>query len=199
MPSLAMILLPAAVHPGSNGYLQNQEQPEAPVRFSEIVDRAFAFPSGTPAEYKRVASRIVIRFLPSSGQTEWQLVFVKGLNGSLRVFRYSVSPGSSSIVNQYNKNLKLNPKMTLREILESIHVEKNELQVTAKITSAVEDLYHVSLPTNMSTEVCLDGATYEFWIQTPSNEIHASLSSCAYGKGTGSSPLFLWVKNIEAE
>ena len=45
----------------------------------------------------------------------------------------------------------------------------------------------------------MDGMVYELWVQTPSNEIHTSLSDCADGEKTDSEPLIRWIKAMRAE
>ena len=64
------------------------------VLYSEVVDKAFQFSKGIPAEFQAFYSRIVIRYLPSFGSTEWQIVALKEGSGTYRVIRYGIKPGT---------------------------------------------------------------------------------------------------------
>jgi hypothetical protein len=166
--------------------------------YSEVIDRAFQFSSGIPSEFKGVERRIVLRYIPSFGAPESQTVILKGPTGKLRIIQYRLKPGAKPISEQYNEALRENPRSSVEDILRNVIVQRSERPETRLITELFKELDDLSVPTNLSPDLCVDGTVLEIWIQTPSNEIRASFSDCAYGKRTVSTPVIKWMKAIRA-
>ena len=192
-PQPLMTVSPATALSPSPGQSQNA------VKYSEVVDHAFRFSEGIPAEFKGLEARIVIRDLPSSSQPESQIVILKQLDGTVRVILYNLKPGSLSLAEHYNQARKQDPSITPERLLKAVQIEKTEHSAKASIVRLVKRLFSISIPTNLSSDLCMDGTTYELWVQTPSNEIHASLSNCAYGKNNETSPIIRWIKAVESQ
>ncbi len=189
------IALPAPVEGLALRFGQNQ----IPVRYSEVIDRVFQFSEGIPAELRGIEARIVIRYLPGPSRPESQVVLLKGNDGTVRVIHYNLKHGTRPIIDQYNQALEQKPSTTAEEILERVSVERVERKGEESIVRLVRELFSISISTKFNSDVCTDGMTYELWVQTPSNEIHASLSDCAYGKNTDSAPIIRWIRAIGAE
>lgn len=142
--------------------------------------------------------RIVVRFLPSAGP-ESQVVFLKSENRAIRVTEYRIRQGMQPISVEYNEVLHKNPKANIEEILNRTSVAKTEHLAGETTTHLIAELFRVSIPTNVSPSLCMDGMSYGLWVQTPSNEIHALLSDCAYGENTASTPIIHWIRTVQSE
>jgi len=169
-----------------------------PLTYSEVVSRAFQFSSGVPAEFKDVEYRIVVRFLPSSGSPESQVVFLRDRDGKIQTIQYRLKPGTRSLMDEYNEILQANPNATAEDVLSRVAVERLKQTDAESPGPLVGELFQMTIPTKLSSRLCTDGTTYEFWVQTPSNQIHASLSDCAFGENTDSTSIIRWIRTVEA-
>ncbi len=168
------------------------------IEYAQVVERAFQFSQRIPAEFREMQYRIVVRFLPSSGP-ESQVVLLGRSDRPIRLIEYRIRKGLPPISQEYNEVLHRNPKASIEEILNRTSVDRTEELAEESTTRLVAEFFRVSIPTKVSPSLCMDGATYELWVQTPSNEIHASLSDCAYGENTASTPIIQWVKAMQSE
>lgn len=175
------------------GRTQDKSQITTQPQYSEVVERAFRFSQGIPAEFKGIEYKIVVRYLPSSNWPESQLVFLADSNHEIRVVEYRLKQGTRPISETYDETLRQNPHATIDDILKRISIEKLERVGGDSARRQVDQLFALSIPTNLSRDLCMDGTTYELWVQTPSNKIHASLSDCSYGQ-TASIPIMQWLK-----
>ena len=178
-----------------------QAENQAPVqsKYSQVVGRVFQFSAGIPAEFSDVESRIVLRFLPSFDLPESQVVVLKKANGTIRVIQHRLRQGTRPISEQCNEILDRNPEASVDDILRQIAVEKVERLASDSTVRLMDEFSHLSIPAKLSPALTMDGTTYELWIQTPSNEIHAVFSDGAYGERTNSVPIIRWVKAVQAE
>jgi len=182
---------------------QQARNSASPVRYEEVVDQAFQFSRGLPSELAEADYRVVLRILPSSGLESQLAIYDRKARGAekraTRVIHYKLKQGSPSISEAYRKALQKNAVSTADEVLSGISVDQRDERVTDAKTLVLDRLFTLSIPTKLSPSECMDGTTYELWVQTPSNQIHASLSDCAYGERTGSTPLFQWINAMHAE
>jgi hypothetical protein len=165
--------------------------------YTEVMDRAFRFSEGLPAELDGIQYRIVVRVMPSSGMLESQTIFLRLASGTTQIIEYKLKDGSRSVMDEYNEFFRKNRKAGISDILARVTVEKTQKAGSREIGQLVDNLLQLSLPIKLSTNICLDGITYEIWIQTPSNSIHASLSNCAFGENTASEPIFRWINELQ--
>ena len=167
------------------------------VTYSDVLERAFQFSRGLPAEFAEADHRVVLRILPSAG-LESQVVIYTSREHIRRVIHYRLKQGRPSISEAYTKALNKDPAATVDEILRGISIERFDGRITDAEASLVERLFGLSIATKLDPSICTDGTTYQLWMQTPSNRIEASLSDCAYGEGTESTPLFQWIKAMRS-
>ncbi len=163
-------------------------------RYSEVVERAFQFSQEIPAEFKGIEYKVVVRYLPSSNWPESQLVFLADSNHAIRLIEYRLKQDTRPISEVYDETLRRNPNATTDDILKRISIEKLERVGGDSAKRQVDQLFTLSIPTNVSRDLCMDGTTYELWVLTPSNKIHASFSDCSYGRKTASIPIMQWLK-----
>ena len=169
----------------------------AAAQYAQVVDRAFQFSQDVPAEFAGIQYRVVVRFLPSFGP-ESQFVFLIKNNHTVRITEYRLARGSSSISAAYDQ-LGQNPHATVDDILRQVRIEKVERAVRSSDDKLIADLFALSIPAKVSSDVTLDGTSYELWIQTSSNEIHISFSEGAYGARTSSVPICRWAKAVQTQ
>lgn len=190
------ILVPRPTLPARQ---QSQSPPSAsPVRYTDVLDQAFQFSRGLPSEFAEADYRLVLRILPSTG-LESQVVVYGTEQHLTKVIHYRLKQGTPSISEAYRKTLERDASATVNEVLIGISVERLDEHITLAKASLVDRLFTLSIATRLSPSVCMDGTIYELWVQTPSNQIHTSLSDCAYGERTESTPLFQWIKEMRAE
>jgi hypothetical protein len=163
------------------------------------MDKAFQFSEGLPAEFNGVEYRIVVRSMPAWGTGESQVVLLKQKTGPTQVVQYRLREGSRPIIDEYNQVLRRDPKAGIADVLNRVVIEKTQQIGSDKINQLTDEFLRLSIPTKLSTELCMDGTTYEIWAQTPSNWIHASLSNCAYGENTDSQPVFRWINALRTQ
>jgi len=168
------------------------------VGYSEVVDCAFQFSRGIPAEFSEMDYRIVVRFLPSWGP-ESQIVFLRNKDRTFRVIDYRLKKGTRPISEEYNEVVRNNPNASVEDVLKRITVEITEERPDESKARLVEQFFRLSIPTDIDPDLCLDGTTYHLWVQTQSNSIQASLSDCAYGKNSDSTPILRWMKAVQKE
>lgn len=185
--------------PSSLSRQEEEKSVPAQSRYSQVVDRAFQFSRGVPAEFQGVEYRIVVRYLPSFGATESQVVFLKKYDHTIRVVLYRLKPGARPISEVCNETLAKNPTASVNDILKKISVERIEEQLGTAESQLVNELFSLAIPTKLSTDLCMDGTIRELWVQTPSNEIHALFSECAYGESGDSAPIIRWMKTMQAQ
>jgi hypothetical protein len=192
----AFILIPYLLLSGKHSpELQCQQTKSL---YSQIVERVFKFTEGLPAELAGVRRRIVIRYLPSTG-AESQVVVLEGEDGTVRMIEFRVRQGTNSISDATNRALVQNPEAGIQEVLKNIQIERIERPGHGSIKKLLAVLSSLSIPMGLGEGICVDGATYEIWVQTASNEIHATLSDCAFGEETSSTPIIQWIKLVRDE
>lgn len=170
-----------------------------PIRYSQVVDQAFEFSKGLPAEFAHVDHRVVVRFLPSQGP-EWQIAILWERSRAVRIIRYRLKQGTRPIWQEYNDVLAKNPSASAEQILSHTFIEKEDEPVTQSRASLARRFFSITLPVKMSATLqCLDGTVYELWAQAPSGEVHASLNDCSYGENTESVPVIQWIKAVQHE
>ena len=166
------------------------------VTYSQVIDRAFQFSLGMPSEFRGIAYRIVVRYLPSSGAPESQVVLLKGSDGKVHLSEYTLQPGARTIAVEYNEAMRRNPSSAIDDILRGVAIRKRELVARDSDAQLLRDFSRLSIPVEFDTGVCTDGTIYELWVQAPSNSIHASFSDCAYGEGTDEVPVIRWIRAV---
>jgi len=181
------------------GHTQSKNEPPTQPRYSQVVERAFQFSQGIPAHFKGIEYKVVVRYLPSSNWPESQLVFVADNNHAIRVTEYRLTEGTRPISEIYNETLDQNPQATVEDILRRVSIEKVERAGENSAKGLVDQLFALFIPTKINSDLCMDGTTYELWVLTPSNEIHASFSDCSYGSKTPSIPIIHWLKAVQTE
>jgi hypothetical protein len=164
-----------------------------PVQYSEVVARAFDFEGDIPFEH-----RIVLRLVPSAVLPESQVVFLRQSGGTIRVIQYRLKDPKQPLSQVYEEMTRRNPGVDLEEILKQVPVQKSERIATRSEAKLVADFLTVSIPTKMSTDLCMDGTTYYVWVHTLSNQVHASLSSCAFDPDSGSVAIMRWIRKTQA-
>lgn len=169
-----------------------------PTIFEGVVDRVFQFSSGEPGEFANFKYRIVLRFLPSLGR-ESQLVFLGREDKTIRIIQFGLMPGAPPLSEQYTNILDKNLKADVNDITREIAIERKERVAKGTEAGLVLEFFRLSIPTNLSTDACLDGTIYQLWVQTPSNKIFVSLSDCAYNENTESNPMIQWIKSVRRE
>jgi hypothetical protein len=185
--------------PFTAGHTQDKNEIPTQPHYSQVIERAFQFSQGIPVDFKGIEYKVVVRYLPSSNWPESQLVFVEDNNHAIRVTEYRLTEGTRPISETYNETLHQNPQATIEDILKRVSIEKVERAGDKSAKGLVDQLFALSIPTKMSSDLCMDGTTYELWVLTPSNEIHASLSDCSYGSKTPSIPIIHWLKAVQTE
>jgi len=193
--TVAVLLNPHSVAGQAHHELHTQE---SPVVYNEVVDRVFEPSLETPLGFKEFQRRIGLRFLPAWGLESQVVILDKG-NGVFRVVRFRLKKGTPSISEEYDRVLRSNAKATIEDITRRLSSERRESVASDSVARLVANLSRLSIPVNLSTDLTLDGTTYELWIQTPSNEIHAVFSDGAYGEATNSSPIIQWMKAVHEE
>ena len=184
--------------PLATSVAQDGSNPPVQSKCSQVVDRAFQFSRRIPAEFHGIELRIVLRFLPSFGEEESQFVFQKGSQG-IRIIEYRLHERARPISEQCMEILGENPQASVEDILRAIVVQRVERMLSPTSAQLVQELSRLAVPTNLSSDLTLDGTKYELWVQTASNEIHAQFSDGAYGDATNSTPIILWMKAVKAE
>jgi hypothetical protein len=101
------------------GHTQSKNEPPTQPRYSQVVERAFQFSQGIPADFKGIEYKVVVRYLPSSNWPESQLVFVADNNHAIRVTEYRLTEGMRPISEIYNETLHQNPQATVEDILKA--------------------------------------------------------------------------------
>jgi hypothetical protein len=172
---------------------------EGPPTYSQVIDSAFQFSGGLPAEFRDIDLRVVVRFLPSSNATESQVVLLMERGRILRLLQYRLRNGTPPISEHYNEILRQKPTATIEDILTNVTVEKVETTATDSVQQLVKQFFTLSIPTALNTTFCADGTVYELTVQTSSNEIRGSFSDCAYGKNTNITPIVKWMKAVRAQ
>ncbi len=165
--------------------------------YSQVVDRAFQFSSEVPAEFAGIEYRVVVRFMPSFGR-ESQFVFSILSGHAVRITEYRLKRDSPSVSAAYNE-LGRNPRVTVEDVLKRVSIEKVDRVPGNSADRLAANLFALSIPTNISSDLCMDGTTYQLWIQTSNNQIHTSFTDCSYGKGTASTPIFKWIAAVQKE
>jgi hypothetical protein len=192
--SILLICSPLTV-----GQPQDKSEITTQPQYSQVVERAFQFAQGTPTDFKGINYKVVVRYLPSSKWQESQVVFVGDSNHAMRVTEYRLKEGTRPISEIYDETLHQNPQVTVDDILRRVSIEKVERAGGDSAKRLIDQLFALSIPTMMSSDLCMDGTTYTLWVLTPSNEIHASFSDCSYGAKTSSIPITRWLKAAQTE
>jgi hypothetical protein len=164
--------------------------------YSGVIARVFEFSKGIPAEFRGIEYRIVLRFLPSFDEQEWQVIFIGMGDRKVRVIRHMLEPGVRPISEQCNELLKENPKATIEDALRRIKVHRYEETADGAAARLVAEFFELSIPTKLDQHPCLDGTRYGLWVDTISNRIQASLSDCAFGEDT-EAPLMRWIRSVQ--
>ncbi len=185
--------------PLTTGQAQDKNEITTQPQYSQVVERAFQFAQGTPADFKGIEYKVVARYLPSSKWQESQVVFVADGNHAMRVTEYRLKEGTRPISEIYDETLRQNPQATVDHILRRISIEKVERAGGDSAKRLVDQLFNLSIPAKISSDLCMDGTTYKLWVLTPSNEIQASFSDCSYGSTTSTIPIIRWLKKAQAE
>jgi hypothetical protein len=160
--------------------------------YEEVLDRVFPQEAFDGRKEIRL---IIFRVLPSR-LGEWQVVIREKHDGRFELIYYE-SPKEGNIFSYIGKTNARQEEPDLEATVRGLHVEARTIDPAPKdLESRLRSFLEMVIPTNLETAAELDGAQYELWEKTVSENIHVSIGGNEPYAGAKLAPLAQWMVEV---